>query len=376
MKVLMITTSYPDFEESNRGIFIRRLCRELANNRIEVIVLTPRIFHESPLYEEEQGIHVHRFRFPSGNRPLNQLESIPVFPMCVYMLSGLMSALRIIFREKPDVIHGNWIVPTGLIASLAGLLTGTPVINTARGMDMRVSEKGIIKALFNLAVRLSDKVTIVSEVMRERSVLSNAELITSGVNETFFSRTPIRNHRTVLYARSLERIYDAGTLIRAVPHVLKSIPDAQFVIAGSGSQLDDLKKTAEILGISDSIDFLGHVAHNRVSELMKAASVYVSTATADGTSIALMEAIAAGLIPVVSDINANKLLVKDGKDGFLFLPEKELDLADKIIFALTEGIPPSVLDQKRYIFREIAGWSSIANRFISSYNHIAGNKVK
>jgi hypothetical protein len=63
---------------------------------------------------------VHRFRFPSGNTPLNRLDSIPVFSMLVYMLSGFFSAVRLILREKPDVLHGNWIVPTGLIASIAG----------------------------------------------------------------------------------------------------------------------------------------------------------------------------------------------------------------------------------------------------------------
>ncbi|MCU0577362.1 MAG: glycosyltransferase, partial [Desulfobacterota bacterium] len=126
MKVLLVTTSYPDFPGSNRGIFIR---------------LTPRIHAQSPLFEDDDGIMVHRFRFPSGNRPLNQMESIPVYPMAVYMLSGLTRALLLTARWRPHVIHGNWIVPTGLIAAFAGRVFRVPVLNTARGMDLRISER-------------------------------------------------------------------------------------------------------------------------------------------------------------------------------------------------------------------------------------------
>lgn len=374
MKVLIVTTSYPDYEGSNRGIFIRRLCRELVNQGVEVVVLTPRIFSQSPLFEEEQGIRVCRFRFPSGNKPLNQIESVPVCAMCIYMLSGLFTALRLIMKEKPDVIHGNWIVPTGLIAALAGRLTGTPIINTARGMDVRVSEKGFVKALFDLAVKLSDKVTVVSEAMRERRSLSGAEVVTSGVNETFFRITPGRGSLNILHTRSLEKVYDVETLIRAVPLVLQQVPDEFLVIAGAGSHASDLKELARQLGAAEHIRFTGPVDHKSVADLMENASVYVSTAVADGTSIALMEAIAAGLIPVVTDIEPNRALIAHGRDGYLFRPGDERDLAEKLIAALRAGIPAQILDKKRLNFKEIICWNSVAKRFMSSYNQLAENK--
>lgn len=372
MRVLVITTSYPDFEGSTRGIFIRRLCREIANQGVRVTVLTPRVFKQSPLFEEEAGISIHRFRYPSGSTPLNQLERIPVFAMCVYMLSGLFKALNLIRKEKPDVIHGNWIVPTGLIAAAAGLLAGIPVINTARGMDVRVSEKGPVRILFDLAVKLSDKVTVVSEAMKERRSLSGAETVTSGVNETFFRIKPSRGSLSILHTRSLEKVYDVETLIRAVPLVVRQVPGARFTVAGSGSHAPALKELAASLDVEDHVDFTGPVDHKTIAEYMAQASVYASTAVADGTSIALMEAIAAGLAPVVSDIEPNRSLVAHGRDGYLFRPGDEQDLADKIIEALTAGIPTQVLDEKRLYFKDMVSWNSIANQFLSSYKQLAG----
>ena len=370
MKVLMVTTSYPDDGKSNRGIFIRRLCRELVSQGARVVVLTPRIFSHSPLFEQEPGVEVHRFRFPSGDKPLNQVETIPVFAMGVYLLSGLFSALRLILKEKPDVIHGNWIVPAGLIAALAGFLTRTPVINTARGMDVRVSERGPVRLLFDMAVSLSRHVTVVSEAMRSRPSLKAAEVISSGVDEAFFRISPDRLSKTVLHTRSLEKVYDVETLVRAVPLVLMQAPEARFVIAGTGSHEQGLKGMAHDLGVASSVNFMGMLNHETIVGLMEQASVYVSSSTADGTSIALMEAMAAGLVPVVSDIEANRPLVDHGRDGYLFSPGDEKDLSEKLLAALSSGIPPQALEKKRKEIKDMICWNSVAKRFMCSYNRL------
>lgn len=370
MKVLLVTTSYPDFPGSQRGNFIRKLCLELIKNELEVVVLTPKILKESDYFEEDGGIKVYRFWFPSSNKQLNQMDSIPVIPMAIYMVSGLIKALRLISTHKPDVIHGNWIVPTGLIAAIAGRLTHIPVINTVHGLDLRISEKQPVRALFDLAVKLSGKTIVVSSSMRSRKILTDSEIIPMGVDELFFNIMPDRSSKTVVYTRSLEPVYYVETLIRGVPLVMKEIPDARFVIAGTGSQETYLKTLAHDIGVSEHIAFLGHVPSDQIPALMEKASVYVSTAIADGTSPALLEAIAAGLAPVVTDIEANRSLVSNEKDGFLFTPKDPKDLAEKIIRALSGSIPKGSLDLKSRKMKDSISWGSIGRKFITSYNQL------
>jgi glycosyltransferase involved in cell wall biosynthesis len=103
---------------------------------------------------------------------------------------------------------------------------------------------------------------------------------------------------------------------------------------------------------------------------MEKASVYVSTAIADGTSPALLEAIAAGLAPVVTDIEANRSLVSNEKDGFLFTPKDPKDLAEKIIRALSGSIPKGSLDLKSRKMKDSISWGSIGRKFITSYNQL------
>jgi glycosyltransferase involved in cell wall biosynthesis len=370
MKVLLVTTSYPDFTGSQRGNFIRKLCIHLRQTGLDVLVLTPRILQKSAWFEEDSGVKIYRFWFPSNNKQLNQMDSIPVIPMVAYMISGLIKALRLISTHKPDVIHGNWVVPTGLIAAIAGRMTGIPVLNTAHGMDIRISERKPVSYLFDLAVKLSSKTIIVSPSMRSRKILRDAPVIPMGVDDLFFDISPVRDTKTVVYTRSLEPVYDVETLIRSVPIVTEIIPDARFIIAGTGSLEAHLKAVAGETDSKGSITFLGHVLSEKIPELMKHASVFVSTAIADGTSPALLEAIAAGLTPVVTDIDANRPLVMDGKDGFLFKPRDAQDLAIKIIQALSGAIPLAVLEQKSREMNTSISWGSIAKGFITSYNQL------
>jgi glycosyltransferase involved in cell wall biosynthesis len=370
MKVLVVTTSYPDHPGSQRGIFIRDLCLELHGKGIEVMVLTPKVLEATPLREHDAGVTVSRFRYPSGNTQLNQAETIPVFAMSVYMVSGLVAALRSVAAFRPDVIHGNWIVPAGLIASLAGTLTGTPVMLTARGMDTRVRENRMVRALFALAVRLSDSVTVVSDAMRSIPGLERAEVISSGVNTSFFAVAPDESSKTVLFTRSLEPVYDAATLIRSVPLVRQQAPDARFVLAGAGAQEESLRSLARNLGVEEYVTFLGHVPHEDVPGLASESRVFVSTARADGTSIALLEAMAAGLIPVVSDIAANRALIAHGRDGYLFTPGDERDLSENILRAFSGEISRTILMQKRATLQAKIPWSTVADRFISGYNRL------
>lgn len=374
MKVLLVTTSYPDYPGSQRGIFIRKLCLELIKSGLGVLVLTPKILKQSPCFEEDSGIKIYRFWFPSSERQLNQMGSIPVIPMAVFMVSGLIKALRLISTHKPEVIHGNWIVPTGLIAAVAGRILRVPVLNTAHGLDMRISEQQPIRALFDLAVRLSHKTVVVSPSMKERESLRNTEVIPMGVDEVFFRIHPGRQTKTVIYTRSLEPVYDTETLIRSVPFIIETIPDAKIVIAGTGSQEARLKKLTQEIGATEHIRFLGLIPSDQIPALMEQASVYVSPAIADGTSPALLEAIAARLTPVVTDIDANRSLVSDGKDGYLFRPRDAEDLAGKIIKALSGAIPISVLEEKSQVMRSSISWSSIARGFISSYHQLIMEK--
>jgi glycosyltransferase involved in cell wall biosynthesis len=202
-----------------------------------------------------------------------------------------------------------------------------------------------------------------------------------GIEENFLNEGMKRERRsngqslTILSNRNLLPPYNVSLLVRAIPHVLHEEPGAKFLIAGNGSEKGQLEREAVALKVNPSVQFLGRVPHERMADLLAQADVYVSTSLHDGTSVSLLEAMAAGTFPVVTDIPANREWIKDGQNGFLVSTRDEKLLARKIVDALRNR---ELLQKSRAsnfaVVKESALWASVIKRTKEFYSEILGSK--
>ena len=116
--------------------------------------------------------------------------------------------------------------------------------------------------------------------------------------------------------------------------IQKANKKARFWITGLGSQEQELKKLASKLKVERSVEFKGYMNREDLEELFQKADLYVSTSLSDSTSVSLLEAMASGLVPVVTDIPGNREWIEDRKNGFLFMPGDYQALADKVIWVI------------------------------------------
>jgi glycosyltransferase involved in cell wall biosynthesis len=116
----------------------------------------------------------------------------------------------------------------------------------------------------------------------------------------------------VLSSRRLEPVYDVATLLRAWRR-LPPQSGMQLRVAGAGADEASLRSQA-----APEVQFLGWLAMSDLDRELRAAHIYVSTSLSDSTSVSLLEAMAAGCFPVVSDIPANREWIVDGETGLLF----------------------------------------------------------
>ena len=86
---------------------------------------------------------------------------------------------------------------------------------------------------------------------------------------------------------------------------------------GEGPSRDELEALAARLGVQDVAVFHGLRPFAEIERALASSDVYVSVAESDGASVALLEAMALGSIPVVSDIPANRAWIEDGVNGIL-----------------------------------------------------------
>ena len=104
-------------------------------------------------------------------------------------------------------------------------------------------------------------------------------------------------------------------------------------VAGSGSQTELLQR----LPLDPPVRFLGWLAPQDLDREIGNAHVYVSTARSDSTSVSLLEAMAAGCFPVVTDIAGNREWIRHEENGLLFPCGNAEALARCLERAATDG---------------------------------------
>ena len=384
MKILFLTNAYPDFKDSYRGVFVKKMASLLQKEGYQISVVTPKIYKRSRYFEGQDGIKVYRFPFFARNKLLIEYKKIPFFRMILYYVTGFFLTIYAVFKNKCDVIHAHWAIPTGLIGVMVGFLLRRPLIVTIHGSDLRVAleRRGFLRKLFVHVCRTAVHLNCVSEVQRkelERQGIPSGKISATpmGIDAAFLETGKNRGGNwekrpvTILSNRNLLPIYNVSLLIRAIPIVLKKEPKTKFLIAGDGTEKKALQREVESMNINSSVEFLGRVPHEEMPNLLSQADIYVSTSLHDGTSVSLLEAMGSGAFPVVTDILANRKWITNGENGFLFCEYEENSLATKIIEAIrNRELLQKSRARNRLIIEQKALWPEYINRVKNIYENV------
>jgi glycosyltransferase involved in cell wall biosynthesis len=303
-------------------------------------------------------------------------------------MTGFLLSIYVVVRHKCHLIHAHWAIPTGLIGVLVGTILKTPLIVTIHGSDFRIGtiKTSILKKIFLYVCKRAKHIICVSEVLKrgiEKLGIEGKKISVSsmGIDEPFLKSLMDRdvNHLgkqiTILSNRQLQHIYNISLLIRAIPIVLKEEPDTKFIIAGIGSERENLEKQVRGLNISSSVRFLGWVTHEEMPKLLSQVDIYISTSLDDGTSISLLEAMASGAFPIVTNISSNREWIDDGENGFLVPTDEERFLAEKILEAIrNKDLLKASRDKNFRLIKEKALWSVTIGKTKEIYKMVLDSK--
>ena len=355
----------------------------LRDDGYGISVVTPKIYKGSHYFEEQDGIKVYRFPFFARDKLLIEHEKIPYLRMILYWVTGVFLTLYALVKNRCRLIHVHWAIPTGLIGVTVALLLRKPMIVTIHGSDLRMAleKRGFLRKLFVHVCKNAAYLNCVSEVQKKELeqlgiLKEKIWTIPMGVEETFLEADRHRREEfkkgptTVLSNRNLLPIYNVSLLIRAIPIVLQEEPDATFLIAGDGAERGALETEARSLNINSSVKFLGRVPHEEMPNLLSQADIYVSTSLHDGTSVSLLEAMACGTFPIVTDILSNREWITDSENGFLIPTEDEHILAKKIVEAIrNRQLFAKASEKNRKIIDQKAQWKANIKKMTNIYEN-------
>ncbi len=135
-------------------------------------------------------------------------------------------------------------------------------------------------------------------------------------------------------------------LVEAAARVLPKRPEARFLLAGDGDQMDALRAQAHTLGVSDKVVFAGH--RTDVPDVLGAIDVFAISSLYEGTPLALFEAMAAGKAIVSTAVDGCREVLEDGTTGLLVSAADAFSLARALERVLDdEGLRTSLAARAR-----------------------------
>ena len=210
-----------------------------------------------------------------------------------------------VIRTEPDLIH-CWLPSMNIAGALAA--GSTPLIASVRNVDnwkpwfYRLADRAL--SLFWSQV-IANSHAGAAEIARATGIaVDSIQVIVNGIAPRAARLKPVGTRRVVLTACRLV----AQKRVDRILSVARQLPQLNFRIAGDGPERRALET-----GAPPNVEFLGEVAD--VSGEYDAAGLFLLASDREGTSNALLEAMQAGCVPVVTPVGDNARIVENGVSG-------------------------------------------------------------
>lgn len=395
-RVLVLTSTFPRWENDPEPAFIFELCRRLISD-YNITVLAPRT-PGGKILETIAGINVVRFPYffnrweklaMHGGGILNKLKSSPLYYMMVpfFLLGQLWAVRRLLRNDHFDLIHAHWLIPQGLISVLGLILSRRriPLVCTSHGGDLFALQGKGIQRLKRWVMDRSEALTVVSKAMKKMVVEmgvvpEKVEVIPMGVDlKGLFTSEPCVRRKTdeLLFVGRLVEVKGLKVLLEAMPKVIKRHQSMHLIVAGAGPLESELRVLARKLDIADRVDFRGMVKQSELPSLYRQSTMAVfpfvvtKSGIQEGFGLVVVEAMGCECPVIAGDLPAIHDSVTNGESGLLIPSGNSEVLADTILKALNDPDTSLKLarEGRKRVVKEF-DWEIVAKKYAGFYDNL------
>lgn len=392
MKILVLTSTYPRWENDTDPKFVYNLCQYLGQDN-EVHVVAPHA-EGTATKEVKNGIRVFRYRYcierwetlayDGGILPNLKQNRFRLLLVPFFLVSQCLLTIKLLRRYNYDVIHAHWIIPQGLVALLARPFAKVPptIVATSHGGDLFALKGGLLARVKRWVTQGADHLTVVSSTMKAKAVEQqlkdekSTSVIPMGVDSRGAFRPPREGsaRKGLLFVGRLVNKKGIEYLLQALPRVLEQNPNETLTIIGSGPLQASLEDLARNLGISEQVLFLGSLINTEIPDYLRSAAVTIFPSIVaddgdqEGTPVAIMEALACECAIIVSDYPGARDIIENGKNGILVSQRSTEQLAQAVTLLLQSpqmrrklGVAGRTSVQQHY------DWQVIGSKFITLF---------
>jgi teichuronic acid biosynthesis glycosyltransferase TuaC len=335
LRVLTLSTLFPDATRPNFGVFVERQTLGLAAHPgVELKLAAPvglppwplrrmapfKALASLPERETWKGLDTHRPRFTTIPGTGGRFHAAAL----VRTLKPLLARIRRDFAF--DVIDAEFFFPDGPAALALGRHFGVPVSIKARGADIHHwGHAPVTGAQVIAAGNGASGLLAVSEAMKADMAAigipaDNIRVHRTGVDLARFAPAADRGAAKAALGIAGPLVLSLGALIPRKGHdivinAVAALPGVSLVIAGEGPERAPLETKIAALGVGDRVRLLGGVPHMQLPALLAAADVMALASSSEGLANAWVEALACGTPIVITEAGGAREVVTDPAYG-------------------------------------------------------------
>ena len=365
MKILTLNYEYPPVGGGGATV-TAQLCEHLVQLGHSVDVATMR-YKNLPVEEVVNGVRVFRVRSYRSRADICRTHE-----MATYLLGGRKQVLDLVRKNRYDIIHAHFIIPTGPLVKYIHKHTKTPYLITCHGSDVPgynpdrfgLAHKVLMpywKQLVRRANALASPSMALRDLMCRHSPGLEVSIIPNGYETAHFQPREKRDNAILLCSRLLPR--------KGFQYVIKAVKDLdldwQVHIIGDGPYRQTLEQLAE--GSTTRITFHGWLDRDdpKFRELYETSSIFVFPSEMENFPTVLLEAMSAGCAVITSTAGGCPEVVGDA--GLLVEPKDACALRKTLLDLIDSTEKRDALSRKALDRVEQFSWNSIAQQYLDLY---------
>jgi len=385
------------------NVYVRELTRQLGQMGIHVDVFTRSQDDHVPHVLHELGYGNRVVHIPAGpETPLGKREMSEYIPQFVEGIKAFACDKGMHY----DIIHSHYWMSGLAAAALSDHWADTPIVHMfhtlgemknriARSEAEREGEYRINgeKQALGRANRIT--VATLAELTQLRFLYkadpNKMVVIPPGVDVGHFYPIPADEaktyvglrpeHRMILFVGRIEPLKGVDTLLQAMSCLqLKEAerPVHLAIIGGDPSaspeqmtaEMARLQKMCEVLGLDQSVVFLGKRDQDKLPYYYSAAEVLVMPSHYESFGMVALEAMACGTPVIASEVGGLAYLVRDGETGFTIPAEEPDTLCEKLTWLLNDHELHARMSARAAEYAQAYAWDKIAKQIVEVYDEL------
>jgi glycosyltransferase involved in cell wall biosynthesis len=299
-----------------------------------------------------------------------------------HFLSGVAGAPALIADLDPDVVHVHGVCFPREVVRLAAHLPTVPILlQDHASRPPRLWQRPLHRRAFAAAAGVAfcarpqswpfEEARLIQRGTSIHVIAESTSRFTPGAQDEARARTGLQGNPCLLWVGHLAANKDPLTVLDGVSRAVDALPGLELWCCYGDASLEKvvMRRIEEDSRLRGRVHLLGRRPHEQIELLMRAADVFISGSHREGSGYALIEALACGLPPLVTDIPSFRALTGNGTVARLWPRGDAQSLADGLLAIASELGPARRAVVRAHFERELS-FTALGRRLADTYREL------